>query len=447
VINRLFGSRAAMVVLLVGPLLIVVGGAGPGIADSTTRVSVNSDAVEGNSLSEGPSISPSGRFVAFQSRASNLVPGDTNGVGDVFVHDRRTGLTTRVSVNSVGDEGDLGSFAPSISGNGRYVAFSSDASNLVPGDTNGISDVFVHDRNTGLTTRISVDSAGEEATNETFFGSSSPSISDSGRFVAFSSFAGNLVLGDTNGTSDIFVHNRKTGVTTRVSVDSAGEESNSDSVSPSISASGRFVAFRSFASNLVPGDTNGVSDIFVHDRKTGVTTRVSVDSAGEESNGICDAPSISGDGRYVAFQSDATNLVPGDTNGTFDIFVHDRKTGLTTRVSRDSAGEPPNGPSFTPSISANGRFVAFWSFATNLVPGDTNGVSDIFVYDRKTGITTRASVDSSGQEATGGVKPGIGSLGAAISANGRGVAFTSFAGNLVPGDTNGTADIFVHDRR
>jgi Tol biopolymer transport system component len=305
--------------------------------------------------------------------------------------------------------------------------------------------VFVHDRKTGLTTRISVDSAGEEATGETF-GSSEPSISDSGRFVAFSSFAGNLVPGDTNGTFDIFVHDRKTGVTTRVSVDSAGDESNGDSVTPSISAFGRFVAFRSFASNLVPDDTNGVSDIFVHDRQTGVTTRVSVDSAGNESNGVSDAPSISGDGRYVAFQSDATNLVPGDTNRVANIFVHDRKTGLTTRVSRDSAGGQPNGPSVAPSISANGRFVAFGSSATNLVPGDTNGVSDIFIYDRKTGITTRASVDSSGQEATGGTRFGIGSLGASISANGRRVAFTSFASNLVPEDANGTFDVFVHDR-
>jgi Tol biopolymer transport system component len=239
------------------------------------------------------------------------------------------GPTTRVSVNSAGEETNLGAARPSISANGRFVAFTSSASNLVPDDTNGQDDVFVHDRKTGVTTRVSVNSAGEEATG--------------GGFPIFGNSSTNLVPGDTNGTVDVFVHDRKTGGTTRVSVNSAGEEGGRSSDSPSISASGRFVAFQSFASNLVPEDTNGTIDVFVHDRKTGVTTRVSVDSAGGEGTGGVGPfgsfdPSISATGRFVAFDSFASNLVPGDTNEVTDAFVHDRKTGVTSRVSVDSAG-------------------------------------------------------------------------------------------------------------
>jgi Tol biopolymer transport system component len=191
------------------------------------------------------------------------------------------------------------------------------------------------------------------------------------------------VPGDTNNNSDIFVHDRKTGTTERVSVDSAGNQGNSFSEGASVSRDGRFVAFTSVASNLVPGDTNGRSDIFIHDRKTGTTERVSVDSAGNQGNTSSFQPSISRDGRFVAFRSLASNLVPGDTNNNSDIFVHDRKTGITERVSVDSAGNQANDSSSEPSISRDGRFVAFQSFDSNLVPGDTNGVLDIFVHHRK----------------------------------------------------------------
>jgi Tol biopolymer transport system component len=264
-----------------------------------------------------PSISADGRYVAFHSDASNLVPGDTNGTWDIFVHDRLTGQTTRVSVASDGTQGNNGSGDPSISADGRYVAFTSEASNLVPGDTNGTWDIFVHDRVTGQTTRVSVASDGSEGYGSSF----SSSISADGRYVAFSSWASNLVPGDTNGWADVFVHDRVTGQTTRVSVASDGTEGNHVSLLPSISADGRYVAFSSWASNLVPGDTNEVQDIFVHDRLTGQTSRVSVASGGTEGNGASEFPSISADGRYVAFYSAASNLVPGDTNGTWDIFV------------------------------------------------------------------------------------------------------------------------------
>ncbi len=217
-----------------------------------------------------------------------------------------------------------------------------------------------------------------------------------GRYVAFASFASNLVPGDTNSLTDVFVHDRQTGKTTRASVDSAGGEANGISILPAISADGRFVTFTSFASNLVPGDTNSLTDVFVHDRQTGKTTKVSVDSAGGEANGISFNHVISADGRFVAFTSLASNLVPGDHNGLRDIFVHDRQTGETTRVSVDSAGGEANGSSMFPAISADGRFVAFTSFAFNLVAGDHNGLRDVFVQDRQTGETTRVNADSAG---------------------------------------------------
>ncbi len=263
---------------------------------STTRVSVNSTGAQGNGHSAYPSISADGRFVAFASGASNLVPGDT-GYWDVFVHDRQTGTTTRVSVSSTGTQSNDNSGDPSISADGLYVAFTSSAQNLIPGDTNGRADVFVHDRQTGTTTRVSVNSTGTQGD----FNSWRPAISANGRYVAFISDATTLVPGDTNGRADVFVHDRQTGATTRVSVSSAGIQGDGfveGSSTPSISADGRFVAFASGASNLVPGDTNNQKDVFVHDRQTGATTRVSVSSADDKSGGCWSSnssPSLSVD--------------------------------------------------------------------------------------------------------------------------------------------------------
>ncbi len=230
----------------------------------------------------------------------------------------------------------------------------------------------------GDLTRVSVDSSGVQANG----GSKRPAISDDGRFVAFASDASNLVSGDTNNTEDIFVKDRQTGVTTRVSVRSNGAEANGGSTSPAISGDGRFVAFYSEASNLLNGDTNGFADIFVHDRQTGETKRVSVDSSGVEAN----APppddyavvSISGDGRFVAYYSDASNLVSGDTNGVSDIFVYDRQNGRTTRASVASNGAEANGNSRYPNLSGDGRYVTFASSATNLAAGDTNSAKRMF---------------------------------------------------------------------
>jgi Tol biopolymer transport system component len=407
-------------------------------------VSVDSGGTQGNYESGAASISADGRYVAFDSRATNLVPGDTNGTWDAFIRDRQSGTTERVSVDSGGAQGNGLSGGSSISADGRYLAFVSSATNLVPGDTNGALDVFVRDRQSGTTERVSVDSGGAQGNGVSYLSS----ISSDGRYVAFRSYAQNLVPGDTNGTWDVFVHDRQSGTTERVSVDSSGGQGNGNdwyNDRLSISADGRYVAFYSSGTNLVPGDTNGTWDVFVRDRQNGTTERVSVDSGGAQGNDLSRSPAISADGRYVAFRSFAQNLVPGDTNGTWDVFVHDRQSGTTERVSVDSSGGQAYGDNYNTgnlylSISADGRYVAFSSAAINLVPGDTNLSDDVFVRDRQSGTTERVSVDSSGTQGNGW------SNYPSISADGRYVAFTSGATNLVPGDTNLYEDAFVRER-
>jgi Tol biopolymer transport system component len=403
---------------------------------ATTRVSVASGNIEANAASNGPAISADGRWVAFASSASNLVPGDTNNADDVFVHDRQTRTTTRVSVGPGGIQGNGVSHSPAISADGRYVAFVSIAGTLVDKDTNHALDIFVHDRVTGITMRVSVGPGDVQGDLD----SRSPTISADGRFVAFDSIATNLVDDDSNGVSDAFVHDRQTGLTTRVSVASDGAQANGSSGSSSISADGRWVAFASGASNLVPDDTNGVGDVFVHDRQTGTTTRVSLGAGGLEGNRSSGVPSTSGDGRRVAFQSAATNLVPGDTNGQDDVFVHDVLTQTTTRASLGPGGVeyPQQAWSEFPAISADGRRVVFDS-AAPLVQGDDNGFDDVFVYDIATKTLARASVGPMN------VQGDQHSYSQAISADGRWVAFASWASNLVAGDTNQYGDIFIRD--
>ena len=433
--------NAGRTALVVGVALVV----GSVAVAQTTRVSVDSSGAEGNRRSGFGgygvpllSIASDGHTVAFYSEASNLVASDTNLCGDIFVHDRSSGVTERISVDSSGVEANdiSGSAGMSLSSDGRLAAFDSRASNLVSGDTNGYYDIFVHDRNLGTTERVSVSSSGAEGSWESY----DPSISSDGRIVSFYSAAWNLVAGDGNGTTDVFVHDRSTGVTELDSVDSSGVQGNDWSISPSITSDGQLVAFASRASNLVAGDTNGRIDVFVHDRSAGVTERVSVDSSGSEGNqdsGVYGV-SISSDGQFVAFYSVASNLVAGDTNGWPDIFVHDRSTGITERVSVDSSGVEGNAVSYSPSISSGGRIVAFYSMASNLVVGDSNSAFDVFVHDRSTGLTERVSVDSSGAASGGGIGP-------EVSSSGGIVAFASTASDLVAGDTNGVCDVFVHE--
>ncbi len=423
--------RRLLLAVSLGALLLVLGVAVRALqVVGVERVSVSSTGAQANKACYCPCISADGRFIAFCSGSTTLVPGDTNVKGDVFVRDRQSGRTERVSVSSAGEQANDHSIYPSISGDGRYVAFVSAADNLVPGADRDyyLDSVFVRDRATGLTT-VLLASDGKRAGVL----HQGPSISADGRFVAFVS-----VIHDV-ANYQVFLYDRLTDLTELVSVGPDGRPGNADSAygyGPAVSADGRFVAFGSAATNLVPGDTTGDSDVFVRDRQSGQTARVNVPSAGGQANGGGGAPSLSADGRFVAFFSDATNLVPGDTNREFDVFLHDRQTGVTERVSLSSSGEQGNDSSFYPSVTADGRLVAFLSYASNLVPGDT-AQPDVFVRDRRTGRTERVSLSISGEEGDKG------SSEPSISADGRYVAFESSASNLVPGDSNGCDDVFV----
>jgi Tol biopolymer transport system component len=359
--------------------------------DRTTRASISATGTEVTGDSRFPSLSGDGRYVAFESQASDMVADDTNGMEDIFVRDRTAGTTERVSVAGNGREANNGSFEPSISADGRYVAFYSYASNLVPDDTNGAFDVFVHDRHTGRTERVSVASSGRQAMGAR----GRPSIGADGRYVAFQSSASDLVTAATNKWEDVFVRDRTTGTTELVSVASGGRPGSRASRWPSISADGRYVTFTSEATNLVPEDRDRIPDVFVRDRTTGSTELVSMASYGTQggsdlsnsTNGpdsdlyLFGFPSISADGRYVAFHAAASDLVAIDTNGEQDVFVRDHITGTITRVSISGDGTEADGPSSAPSISYDGRYVAFGSLGSNLVSDDTNGKTDVFVYD------------------------------------------------------------------
>lgn len=404
-------------------------------AQGPTRVSVSTSGAQGNDNSKDPAMSPDGRVIAFESYASNLVAGDTNSTGDIFVRDLVAGTTERVSFASSGAQSNGWSGEPAISGDGRFVAFTSEASNLVAGDTAGSWDIFVRDRQANTTERVSVDSHGNQGDQ----GSDRPSISADGRFVAFRSYSTNLVANDTNGTGDIFVHDRATHAIERVNVSSTGAQSNLASGAPRISADGRWVVFASEGSTLVPGDVNGVADVFVHDRVLHTTEIVSVATDGVQGDMVSYEASITPDGRWVAFWSRASNFVAGDTSGTVDMFVRDRLAHTTEAVSVPvgaGTGFFVYGP---PVMSADARFVAFWSDSPLLVAGDVNGRTDVFLRDRLTQTTTLLSASSAG--VLGNHRSGLPS----ISADGRYVAFFSEASNLVPGDTNAGWDVFVHD--
>ena len=415
-------------------------GSAPGV---TTRLSAptNGPAL-GPAVTEFPALSGDGRTVAYASAAPDLVGDDSNGLTDVFVSDRTKNETVRVSLGLSGAQanGPSGTdSAPALAADGQIVAFASQASNLVAGDTNNAEDVFVYDRAAGATTRVSVGPGGAQAGGDSY----DPALSADGRYVAFASDAPDLVPGDTNSATDVFVYDRVAKTTTRVSVGPGGAQAGGVSSNPSLNRDGSVIAFLSDAHDLVTGDTNGdtVTDVYVRDLKAGTTTEVrSNGGAGPPADGPSGAPALSADGRTVAFASAATNLVAGDTNGVTDAFVFDRATGAVERVSVGSGGAPGDRDSTTPSISADGRFVAFASDATDLVPTDTNRRTDVFVRDRRLGLTTRVSV---GPEAVEGDRP---SSQPRISADGRYVAFASAASDLVPGDTNSAPDIFVHDR-
>jgi len=386
------------------------------------------------SFSADAVVSASGRYIAFTSSADNLVGTDTNRSPDVFIRDRGTGQTERVSVGAGGAQArrtSSGSGQPAISGDGRYVAFTSAAPNLVVGDTNRAQDVFVRDRVAAVTVRVSLATGGEQARRD----SGLPAISADGRVVAFVSAAPNIVAGDTNRTLDVFVRDLTTGRSERVSVSSSGAQARGtwrsrEGYRPALSADGAIVAFASPASGLVASDRNHADDVFVRDRSAGATNLVSVDSAGAQRRlGGSRGPSLSADGRLVAFDSVAGFDV-SDTNGASDVYVRDRQ-GATT--SWASPGTDDRGSNAS-ALSGDGRYVLFDS-RSQLLASDTDGFSDVYRYDRTTATTTLASVDTwYGRAGTGGAAQ------PSSSAAGLVVAFTS-AGGLIPDDNTPAPDV------
>jgi Tol biopolymer transport system component len=428
---RSFKTLSAVVAILVIAAMAIGPFSGATIsaraaAGDIMRISVSSSEAQANGGSVWADVSADGRYIVFQSGASNLVAGNTN--DDIFLRDQQLGETSRISVSSGGVQANGGAYYPSISGDGRYVAFQSEATNLVAGDTNGFIDIFLRDRQTGTTTRVSVGPAGVQANDNS---DSYTAISADGRFVAFSSDATNLVSGDTNGFADTFVYDRQTGVTERVSIDSNEAEANDRSFDPAISADGRFVVFSSGATNLVAGDTNGKWDIFVRDRQLGVTTRASVNSSGVEVDRDAREPAISADGRYIVFSSDATNMLDEEAYGYPHVYVHDQQTGETEAQSFDSQGYQMVGWAENPDISADGRYVAF-HFNDR---GDGLPTVFIYVHDRLTGATTLVS----------GSYPDDAAFSPSLSGNGKYVAFSSDSAHLIAGDTNAAPDIYMRE--
>lgn len=410
-----------------------------GAAPTTARVSVSNTEKPGNKASFDPQMSPNGRFVAFESKATNLTPNDLVDTQlDVFLRDRQEGNTTLVSVNSAGVKANDYSDDGFVSANGKIVVFESQASNLAPKDAPGSGDdsgdVFVRNLETGKTKLISVAMAGQEPDED----SSDVSVSGNGKLAVFESDATNLVPNDTNGQEDIFLRDLAAGTTTRISVSSEEAQGNDESESPVISTDGTAVAFESNATNFDTYELEGDSDndIFVRDLVSGETTRASLTTSEEPGDGSSFDASISATGDYVGFSSYATNFSAADPDIYSDVFLRDMVAGTTDLVSVNSSEGGGTDDSFDTAVSQTGRYVAFTAYGA-FVGSDTNGVKDVYLRDRTKETTKRVSVAADGAQGTKASDDPI------ISATGSFVGFDSIAPNLVTGDRNGTSDVFM----
>ncbi len=357
---------------------------------TTTRLTLGPGNVEAdNHTFDQPEFSGNGQFVVFSSSASNLDPTDANGSGsDVFIVDLTTGVVQLVSTNAAGNSVGGGSNRAHVSDDGRYVSFLSNANGLVPNDTNSATDVFVKDRFTGQVERANTDAGGAQTSGAVSWNAISPD----GNLVAFTSSASTLAPGDTNGIADVWIKDRTTGAVTNAGLNSYGGLAvGGDFAMPAFSGNGRFLAFAS-SSTMFPGDGGG-ADIFVRDLLTGSFQHASVALGGAVQNGSASEPSLSHDGLTVVFVSTASNLVPGDTNNVSDVFVRDIVTGVTTRVSTSTDGVQANALMWEARQSADGKLISFSTNASNLVPGDVNLASDVFLHRRAADGTTFCSGD------------------------------------------------------
>ncbi|GEM_PF-1214905 len=398
------------------------------------RISVASDETQANGHSYTGGATSDGRYLIFTSTASNLVVGDTNGVSDVFLYDRETKMIEMVSVAADGSLGNGLAEKSAISPNGRYLTFHSAANNLVPGDTNGIADLFIFDQQTNTLVRL-LGNSGEEP-NSTI---GAIDFSDDSNSFTYNSTANNLVAGDTNAQGDVFIYDIDIAQSELVSLSSLGIQGNGASRNSSTSSGGRYTIFRTEANNFITGDTNGYGDTFTYDRETNTLELISQSVAGIISNSNSFEPVISEDGNIQIFRSTGSNLVPGDTNNKSDVFLFDRDAHELSLISKSDAGILGDNTSRTPAISFDGNYIAYQSLASNLVVGDTNSVDDIFLYDRIHDTTQRISVSESGEQGNAGSEIPI------MFSEQPWVMFQSSATNLVPGDTNGFFDVFLYE--
>lgn len=392
------------------------------LAQGVSVASTNKTGEIGNGVSLFGSISADGRYLVYFSTSTNLDSRDTDSGNDVYLHDRWTGSTDLISTSHTGGIANGASVDPVISGDGQWVAFHSFASNLVPGDTNDSVDVFLHERRTGITSIINpAPGAPSMMTGSTF-----ASISFDGSYIAFQSSFSHLVPNDTNGFMDIFVYSRETEEIRRVNQGHQGMEANGHSYNPEISANGRFVAFDSGAYNLHPQDLNPHPDVFLVDLKTNAMELVSSTPGGTSGNGESGAPAVSEDGSYVAFSSSATDLISSDFNGYSDAFFWEKSTGTVTRASESDSGVGSDHPSSAVTISADGSTLAFYSKATNLIPGGTLPVFAVFLVDTPSRTLRLASTDALGNQADGSCAV------PSLSRDGRVLAFQASADLFLP---------------
>jgi len=357
------------------------------VAQSTLHASLTTAGVDADRDCNSPSISAEGRFVAFDT-TDKLESPDTNSNRDVYLRDTVAGTLVVVSRATTGKVGSRTSQKSCVSAGGLFVHFESDATDLITGDTNAASDIYRRDVAASVTTRVSVSSAGAQGNG----GSANASASADGAFVVFDSLASNLVTGDANGAADVFLRDVAAGTTVRISVKSDGGEANGRSLDPSVSADGNLVVFKTYATNLATNDNNGFADIYLRDRAAGTTRRLSLSTTGGNPTNDCFDPVISADGRFVAFSSYSDNLVVGDNNGIHDVFVVDVATGVIERASLNTDGYESGGQSGGASLSDDGRFVGFTSWGPNLAEGDWNNQPDFFVRDRQMAMTSWLSI-------------------------------------------------------
>ncbi|MAW59254.1 MAG: hypothetical protein CMJ94_00305 [Planctomycetes bacterium] len=400
----------------------------------TRRVNVNSLGALGDRGSSDVRISADGSCAVFSSDALNL-DGAPSGFGDVYLHDLLLHRTERVSLTDGGGLANKLSELPRVSGDGQRVAFVTYADNLVAGDTNSARDVYLRDRAAGSTQRISLSTSGEQSNNDSYVAG----LSADGRYVLFSTRSAKMHP-DGNTRNHFYLRDTLNGTTTRTTETSLGAAANQDCRHGFLSAQADWVVFSTISTNLPGGAGNSRDDVYIRNLNTGVTEWISSTSTGGEPNSHCRYPSVSADGRWVVFQSAATNLVPGDTNGVSDIFLRDRQTGSITRISQRWDGSEAARECLSPRISEDGNTIVYQTTDPSIVPGDNNNAGDVFAYSRVTGLTQNVNLGS------GGVFGNDSASDASISADGNRIAFASCSSNLIGGTTMLNGGLFVHTR-